>query len=57
MLRLITFPFRAAWWAVRTASLSLLWLIGSRLFLLIPIAIFVIPLSQGQNVPAEAFYL
>lgn len=56
MLRLITFPFRAAWWAVRTASLSLLWLIGSRLFLLIPIAIFVIPLSQGQNVPAEAFY-
>lgn len=56
MIRLITFPFRAAWWAVRLVLRSLLWLIGSRLFLLIPLAIFFVPLSQGQNVPAEAFY-
>lgn len=63
MLRVLTFPFRLAWWIVRvclgTLSLTfrgLLWLIGSRLFLLVPLAVFFIPLMEGQNVPAEAFY-
>lgn len=34
----------------------LLWLLGSRLFLAVPVLVFVIPLVEGVNVPPGPFY-
>lgn len=52
LAKLLSLPFRILWLAVR----GLAWIVASRIFLLIPLALFIIPLTQNHNVPAETFY-
>ena len=56
LFSVLTAPIRLAIYLLRLVVGIILWICGTRPFLLAPAALFIIPAVYNQNVPAAAFY-